>query len=47
MAKKYRTLLNSCTEKVDIAWEQLEDEFGEDVPVRVSYVVGKKISEAR
>ena len=42
MAKKYRTLLNSCTEKVDIAWEQLEDEFGEDVPVRVSYVVGKK-----
>ena len=42
VAKKYRTLSNSCTEKVDKAWEQLEDEFGEDVPVRVSYVVGKK-----
>ena len=42
MAKKYKTLANSCGPLVDKAWLELEDEFGEDQPVKSSYVVGKK-----
>ena len=42
VAKKYKTLANSCGPLVDKAWQDLEDEFGEDQPILSSYVVGKK-----
>ena len=42
VAKKYRTLANNCSDKVDEAWHELENEWGEGQPIKSSYVVGKR-----
>ena len=37
-AKRYRTLSNHCGPRVDVAWKELDDEFGEKQPIKISFM---------